>query len=72
MGSLKTWVAFLGALVSGVTVYVADDAVTADEWFLIGSLVFTTVGVYFFPNKKAGKNVQDLADEALTRRNYGA
>lgn len=72
MNSLKTWVAFIGALVSGVTVYVADDAITTDECFLIGSLVFTTIGVYFFPNKKNGTNVQTLADEAIRRRNYGA
>lgn len=73
MKSLKTWWAFLGAIIADTAIYTSDDVVTGAEWFAIAAILSTAIGVYFVPNVKKGENVQTLADEALSRRNnYGA
>ncbi len=72
MKSLKTWWAFLGAVVADTAIYTNDDVVSGGEWFAMASILITAIGVYFVPNTKQGENVQTLAAEALRRRGYGA
>lgn len=68
--ALKTGIAFIGAVVSGLTQYVDDNQITSGEVPLIVALVATLVGVYFVPNVRDGENVDTIAQRVQNERKY--
>lgn len=70
MSALKTWVAFLGAIISGITQYADDNQISSGEVPLIVALVATLIGVYFVPNVRNGENVDAIAKRVQNERRF--
>lgn len=65
---VKTILAGIGFLATGILAYANDNVISSHEWTLLAAEFAGWLGVYVFPNTKNGENVNALADEALKRR----